>query len=309
MNGNPLREERNLPGCRLCPRACGADRAAGEEGLCGAGKEIRIARAALHFWEEPCISGTKGSGAVFFSGCPLRCVYCQNREISRGLAGASVSVERLAEIFMELQEQQANNINLVTAGHYLPQVREALLLAKGRGLSVPVVYNTSSYEKPEALRMLEGLADIYLPDLKYLDPDLAGNYSKALDYPERAMEAIQEMVRQVPEPEFDSRGIMKKGVIVRHLLLPGHVREGKRIVRYLHETYGNRIYISLMNQYTPTEAVKTDSLLGRKATKREYERLLNYAMETGVEQGFFQEGDTARESFIPPFDLEGVYSK
>ena len=175
MNGNPLREERNLPGCRLCPRACGADRAAGEEGLCGAGKEIRIARAALHFWEEPCISGTKGSGAVFFSGCPLRCVYCQNREISRGLAGASVSVERLAEIFMELQEQQANNINLVTAGHYLPQVREALLLAKGRGLSVPVVYNTSSYEKPEALRMLEGLVDIYLPDLKYLDPDLAGN--------------------------------------------------------------------------------------------------------------------------------------
>ena len=309
MNGNPLREERNLPGCRLCPRACGADQAAGEEGLCGAGKEIRIARAALHFWEEPCISGTKGSGAVFFSGCPLRCVYCQNREISRGLAGASVSVERLAEIFLELQEQQANNINLVTAGHYLPQVREALLLAKGRGLSVPVVYNTSSYEKPEALRMLEGLVDIYLPDLKYLDPDLAGNYSKALDYPERAMEAIQEMVRQVPEPEFDSRGIMKKGVIVRHLLLPGHVREGKRIVRYLHETYGNRIYISLMNQYTPTEAVKTDSLLGRKATKREYERLLNYAMETGVEQGFFQEGDTARESFIPPFDLEGVYSK
>ena len=292
--------------CRLCPRECGAHRSRGEEGLCGAGREIRVARAALHFWEEPCISGTEGSGTVFFSGCSLRCVYCQNREISRGRAGAAVSPERLAEIFLELQEQKANNINLVTAGHYLPQVREALLLARAGGLSLPVVYNTSSYEKPELLRGLEGLVDIYLPDLKYLDPDLAWSYSRARDYPKRAMEAIGEMVRQVPETEFDSQGKMKKGVIVRHLLLPGHVKEGKRVVSYLHERYGNQIYISLMNQYTPTEEVKADPLLGRKVTRREYRRLLDYALEIGVEQGFFQEGDTAKESFIPPFDLEGI---
>lgn len=292
--------------CRLCPRACGALREEGQTGACGAGKEIRIARAALHFWEEPCISGKEGSGAVFFSGCPLKCRFCQNQEISRGKAGASVSIERLSQIFLELQEQKANNINLVTAGHYLPQVREALLLAKKRGLRVPVVYNTGSYEKPEAIRSLEGLVDIYLPDLKYLDPGLAEAYSGAGDYPECAKAAIREMVRQAPRPEFDSRGMLKRGVIVRHLLLPGHVKEGKKIVRYLWETYGSRIYLSLMNQYTPTKAVKRDPLLGRKVTKREYERLLDYALKLGVEQGFFQEGETAEESFIPPFDLEGV---
>lgn len=293
-------------GCTLCPRACGADRADGKRGRCGVDERIRVARAALHMWEEPCISGDEGSGAVFFSGCPLGCVYCQNREISRGERGTVISVERLAEIFLELQQQKANNINLVTAGHYLPQVREALLLAKEQGLEIPIIYNSSAYETPEALRRLDGLVDVYLPDLKYLDPELAARYSNAPDYPEIATAAIREMVRQRPRPCFDERGIMTSGVIVRHLLLPGQVREAKKIIEYLHSEYGDRIYISMMNQYTPVPTVKDEPLLGRRVTKREYERLLAYAGELGIEQGFYQEGETAKESFIPEFGGQGV---
>ncbi len=293
-------------GCTLCPRACGADRAGGKRGRCGVDQELKVARAALHMWEEPCISGTEGSGAVFFSGCPLGCIYCQNREIARGERGATISVERLAEIFLELQGQGANNINLVTAGHFLPQVREALVLARRQGLTVPIVYNSSAYEKTEVLRQLEGLVDVYLPDLKYMSAAVAEQYSHAPDYPQVAMAAIREMVRQRPQPQFDARGILTKGVIVRHLLLPGHVREAKQIVRYLHEEYGNHIYISMMNQYTPMPAVAEDPLLCRRVTKREYERLLAYAEEIGVTQGFYQEGGTAKESFIPEFDCQGV---
>ena len=295
-----------MSGCTLCPRACGADRESGRRGRCGADQEIRVARAALHMWEEPCISGAEGSGAVFFSGCPLGCIYCQNRKISRGESGMVISTGRLAEIFLELQQQKANNINLVTAGHFLPQVIEALLLAKGQGLKIPVVYNSSAYEKPEALRRLDGLVDVYLPDFKYISSELAAAYSNAPDYPQVAAAAIREMVRQRPEPRFDTRGIMTTGVIVRHLLLPGHVREAKQIIRYLHEEYGNRIYISMMNQYTPMEAVAGDPLLGRRVTKREYERLLAFAEQLGVEQGFYQEGETAKESFIPEFGCQGV---
>lgn len=300
--------EKWLKSCTLCPRECGADRISGRKGSCHTDSRLLVARAALHLWEEPCLSGEKGSGAVFFSGCPLGCVYCQNRAISGGLAGAEVSVGRLAEIFLELQGQGANNINLVTAGHYAPQVCRALELAKQNGLSVPVVYNSSGYEKTDTLRMLEGLVDIYLPDFKYMDRVLANRYSHAADYPQTAAAAIGEMVRQCPEAQFDENGMMQRGVIVRHLLLPGHVQEAKRIVRYLHETYGSRIYISIMNQYTPVGAVKNDPLLGRKVTKREYGRLLDFAAEIGVEQGFYQEGETAEESFIPPFDCTGVLS-
>lgn len=307
-----LQLNRTLPrglagrGCRLCPRECGADRAAGKRGRCGVNNELRAARAALHMWEEPCISGREGSGAVFFSGCPLGCAYCQNREISRGGRGIVISEGRLAEIFLELQQQGANNINLVTAGQYLPQVCEALEKARVQGLSVPVVYNSSAYEKVEALQQLEGLVDVYLPDFKYISADTAGEYSKAPDYPQTAKAAVHEMVRQKPEPRFDARGVMTSGVIVRHLLLPGHVREAKEIVRYLHETYGEKIYISMMNQYTPMPAVADDPLLSRRVTKREYARLLAFAAEIGVEQGFYQEGETAMESFIPEFSGEGV---
>lgn len=295
--------------CHICPRKCGVNRAAGQKGRCHTADKLLVARAALHQWEEPCISGKEGSGAVFFSGCSLGCVYCQNREISRGIAGQEISVERLAEIFLELQAQQANNINLVTAGHYVPQVIRALESAKGRGLTIPVVYNSSGYEMEDTLKLLDGLVDIYLPDYKYMDSHLAGALSGAADYPETAWKALGEMVRQQPVPEFDDRGIMKRGVIVRHLLLPGHVREAKRIIERLHETYGDQIYLSIMNQYTPVEAVKDDPLLGRRVTKREYGRVLDYALEIGVEQGFFQEGKTAMESFIPPFDGTGVKKK
>ena len=301
--------------CTLCPRACHADRTEGQKGRCHVDAQIRVARAALHMWEEPCLSGRSGSGAVFFSGCALGCIFCQNREIASGKAGLVISEARLEEIFLELQEKGANNINLVTAGHYVPQVVRALACAKSQGLRIPIVYNSSGYEKAESLRQLKGLIDIYLPDLKYLTPELAAAYSHAPDYPQYAMEAIAEMVRQQPQAEFmpedrtEASPIMRRGVIVRHLLLPGHVREAKKVVSYLHETYGDQIYISMMNQYTPMSEKFVDPNLNRRVTKREYERLLDYAAEIGVENGFYQEGATADESFIPEFDYEGVRKK
>ena len=295
-----------LKKCHLCPRNCGVDRLAGQKGFCGVDAGIMVARAALHMWEEPCISGKEGSGAVFFSGCSLGCAFCQNRTISKGQSGKVITVEHLAELFLDLQEQKANNINLVTAGHFLPQVREALILAKEQGLTIPVVYNSSGYEKAEMLRYLEGLVDIYLPDLKYLEADLAGKYSHAKDYPEVAMKALEEMVRQARTPEFDEWGMMKKGVIVRHLLLPGHVRNSKKVLEYLYGTYGDQIYISLMNQYTPMPAMKDDPQLSRKVTDREYDRLLDHAISFGVTNCFIQEGETAKESFIPEFNGEGI---
>ena len=295
-----------LKDCHLCPRNCSVDRLAGQKGFCGVDAGIMVARAALHMWEEPCISGKEGSGAVFFSGCSLGCVFCQNRTISKGQSGKVITVEHLAELFLELQGQKANNINLVTAGHFLPQVRDALILAKEQGLTIPVVYNSSGYEKVEMLRYLDGLVDIYLPDLKYLEADLAGKYSHAKDYPEVAMEALKEMVRQVGTLEFDERGMMKKGVIVRHLLLPGHVRNSKKVLEYLYGTYGDQIYISLMNQYTPMPAMKDDPQLSRKVTDREYDRLLDHAISFGVTNCFIQEGETAKESFIPEFNGEGI---
>ena len=292
--------------CRVCPRNCGADRLSDQKGFCRAGAEIILARAALHMWEEPCISGKEGSGAVFFSGCSLGCKFCQNRQISRGQTGKKVTADRLADIFLELQQQKANNINLVTAGHFLPQVAEAIEKSRNRGLQIPVVYNSSGYEKSEMLKLLEGLVDIYLPDFKYMDPELAEKYSYARDYPEVAKEALKEMVRQTGTPEFDRRGIMKKGVIVRHLLLPGHVKDSRRVLEYLLSTYEKEIYISLMNQYTPMPAMKDDPRLSRKVTDREYQRLIDYGLQLGLENGFIQEGETAKASFIPEFNGEGI---
>ena len=292
--------------CRLCPRNCGVDRLGGQRGYCRVGAQLLVARAALHMWEEPCISGEEGSGTVFFSGCSLGCKFCQNREISGGKRGKEISVERLADIFLRLQGQGANNINLVTAGHYLPQTAAALRIAKTKGLAIPVVYNSSGYEKRESLKWLEGLVDIYLPDFKYMDGELAKKYSNAQDYPEAAKTALQEMVRQTVSAQFDERGRIRRGVIVRHLLLPGHVSDSKKVVEYLYNTYGNQIYISLMNQYTLMPAMEQDPLLSRKVTAREYGRLVDYALSLGLENGFLQEGETAMESFIPAFDGEGV---
>lgn len=295
--------------CFLCPRNCGADRTVPGTvyGKCHVSDTLRIARAALHMWEEPCISGEEGSGTVFFSGCSLGCVFCQNRDISDGRTGKDVSVQRLSEMFLELQEKKANNINLVTPGHYVPQIAAALKLAKENGLRIPVVYNTGSYEKVETLRMLEGLVDVYLPDFKYMDEKLAKRYSNAPDYASFAKSAISEMVRQAGTPEFDDRGMMKRGVIVRHLVLPGNTEDSKAILKYLYETYKDDIFVSIMNQYTPMSGIEEKyPELGRKVTEEEYDEVVDYAINLGVENGFIQEGETARESFIPPFDLEGV---
>ena len=293
-------------GCMLCPRECNANREHGENGICGvSGTGIMGARAALHMWEEPCISGEVGSGTVFFSGCPLRCVYCQNYALARAEQGEQITTERLADIFLELQGKGAANINLVTPTHYTPQIIEAIQMARGNGLRLPIVYNCSGYEKVETLRMLKGIVDIYLTDFKYMDAEPAKRYSKAPDYPEVAKRALAEMVRQCPEARFDEKGMMQQGVIVRHLLLPGHLKNAKNVVQYVYETYGDNLYLSLMNQYTPLPQVKGFPEINRKVTEAEYEELVDYAIELGVENGFIQEGETAEASFIPSFDNEG----
>lgn len=298
-------------GCRLCPRACDAQRAAGAVGVCGETETLRLARAALHYWEEPCISGTRGSGAVFFSGCQLRCIYCQNQPIARGQIGRAVSVERLTDIFFELAQQGADNINLVTADHYIPQVAQAVRMAKDRGLQLPFVYNTGSYVTVEALRQLDGLIDIYLPDLKYFDAQRAAEYSGAGDYPQTARAAIAEMYRQVggvvlAQTAYEEEPMLVRGVVVRHLLLPGALADAKRIVKYLYDTYGDDVYLSLMSQYTPTEAVREHPVLHRRVRRRDYDALVDWAIRLGVEHAFIQEGRAADESFIPAFDYQGV---
>lgn len=276
------------------------------KGFCGVTNRLKAARAALHFWEEPCISGKSGSGAVFFSGCPLHCVFCQNSDISNGDAGKEISVERLAEIFTELQQKGANNINLVTPTHYVPEIIEAIKLARKNGLSLPIVYNSSGYEKVHTLKLLEGYVDVYLPDMKYFSPFLSKKYSGVSDYFAVAKDAIAEMYRQVGAPVFDESEIIKSGVIVRHLVLPSHSDDSKRVINYLYSTYKDNIYISIMNQFTPNEKCRDFSELNRTLNKDEYESVVNYAVWLGVKNGFTQEGRTASESFIPAFDLEGV---
>ncbi len=292
--------------CNLCPRECKAERGLGKIGFCKVPNQIKVSRAALHYWEEPCISGTKGSGTVFFSGCNLRCVYCQNRKIAEGVYGKEISIDRLAAIFLELQNQGANNINLVTPSHYVLQIIEALDLAKEKGLKLPIVYNSSAYEKVETLKLLKGYVDIYLPDFKYMDDVLSDRYSHAKDYSVIAKKAIEEMVSQIDAVQFNEKGIMTKGVIVRHLVLPGCVENAKNVIEYLYNTYADRIYLSILNQYTPMDGVDDYPELKRKITQKEYDEVVDFAIELGVENGFIQEGDTAKESFIPHFDGEGV---
>ena len=326
--------------CRLCGRRCGINRTL-RAGRCGMTERVYAARAALHMWEEPCISGKEGSGTVFFTGCPLGCVFCQNREIAlgrrrtsqRGMAsafgvrvseesvfeasenigsydetiGVPVTEEQLAETFLDLERQHANNINLVTPTHFVPQIILAVRIARERGLTVPIVYNTGSYETEETVRSLEGTVDIFLPDLKFMDPDISDRYAKAPDYFEVAEKAIRGMVEIAGQPAFDDRGMMKRGVIVRHMVLPGHTKDSKRILSFLHETYGEKIYVSIMNQYTPMPGIGDEfPELARRVTKREYERVVEYAIRLGMENVFIQEGPTAAESFIPDFDGTGL---
>lgn len=372
-----------LENCRLCARSCGVNRMKNRAGRCGQTEELVVARAALHMWEEPCISGKEGSGAVFFVGCPLGCVFCQNREIARGRVardessraeneishrrgeqsaaaekishrrgeqsasadeishrgdeqsaaadeishrrgelpaaageishqrveqpGKIISVDRLAEIFLELQGQKANNINLVTPTHYVPQIVEAVREARKKGLHIPIVYNTGSIETPETVHMLEDTVDIFLPDLKFCGRDVAGRYAHLPAYFNIATKAIGEMVRMRGEAAFDERGMMTRGVIVRHMVLPGHTKDSKEILRYLWENFGDSIYVSIMNQYTPMPGIEREfPELGRRVTRREYDRVVDYALELGFSNAFVQEGPTAEESFIPAFDGAGV---
>ena len=291
-----------LKSCKLCPRGCGIDRTT-TIGICQVSDKVKVARAALHFWEEPCISGNNGSGAVFFSGCSLHCVFCQNEKISHGKVGQEITIEELAKLYIDLQKQGANNINLVTGTHYIPQIVESVSIARENGLNIPIIYNTSGYETVESLKLLEGTVNAYLPDFKYMDSGLALKYSHAKDYPNVVKKAIAEMVRQCGMPQFDENGYIKSGVIVRQLLLPGHVKDAKAIVKYLYETYGNNIYISLMSQYTPMPKIDAKyPELNRRVTKREYDSLLDFALDLGIENAFIQDRAVAKESFIPEFN-------
>lgn len=289
--------------CRLCARNCAVDRTE-STGYCKMKNEIYLTRAALHFWEEPPISGSNGSGTIFFSGCSLYCIYCQNREISRGRVGKAVSVDQLSDIMIDLEGQGAHNINLVTPTHFTPSIADALKIAKSKGLGIPIVYNTGSYDSSTALSLMDGLVDIYLPDLKYYSDKTAGELSCAEDYVANARAAISEMYRQVGEAVFDEKGMMTRGMIVRILLLPGHVAEAKLSLKYLYDTYGDSIYISLMNQYTPMPDMKPP--LDRCVSRDEYRQLLDYAERIGLKNGFTQDFGTAKESFIPPFDNTGI---
>ncbi len=288
--------------CTACPRNCGIDRET-KQGFCGVTEKFTVARASKHFWEEPCISGKEGSGTVFFSGCNLRCAFCQNYEISHGVFGKEITEERLCEIFDELIESGANNINLVNPTHYANQLVPVL---EKYHSSVPVVYNSSGYESVETLKKLEGLIDIYLPDLKYISEDRSQKYSLAPDYFENASKAIAEMKRQVPCDEFDKNGIMQKGVIIRHLILPKNTNQSLKILEFLKDTFGNETFIRLMAQYTPCGEIEKFPELQRKITAREYEKVVSYARDLGFTNAFIQELNSAQEEFIPPFDLTGV---
>jgi putative pyruvate formate lyase activating enzyme len=297
--------------CMLCPRRCGADRSK-NHGYCRQSYRIRIARASLHMWEEPCISGIHGSGAVFFTGCNMGCVFCQNKDISRGGIGKEITGERLTEIFYELKDRGANNINLVSADIYIPSVRMAVEGAKRNGFDLPFIFNTSGYVNVESLKSLEGLIDIYLPDMKYIRSFDALRYSNASDYPEICKKSIDEMVRQQPECVFmeakDGR-MLKSGVMVRHLLMPGMLIQAKLIIKYLHERYGNRILISLMNQYVPNGELEACPEIDRPVSENEYRSLVRYAQSIGITEGYIQDKTSADEAFIPEFDLSGVDDK
>ncbi len=293
-----------LSKCYLCPRNCGAERDAGKRGFCGVGADPVVARAAPHFGEEPCISGEHGSGAVFFTGCTLRCVFCQNYGLSRAKQGVEITVPRLREIFLELRDQGVHNINLVTGSHYVPQIVQAL---DGLNLGIPVVWNSSGYEKVETLKLLEGLVQVYLPDLKYLDGALSGKYSAAPDYPEVATAAIREMFRQTGKFRFDDDGMLQRGVLIRHLILPGQIENSKNVIDWVSENFEpDDVLFSLMSQYTPMGDLSRFPELKRRVSPAENDQVYEHLMESRIENGFFQELEAATTDMIPRFDGTGV---
>lgn len=284
--------------CNLCPRECSVNRNNKELGYCRASNKLKIGGYHLHMWEEPIISGKNGSGTIFFSYCNLRCIYCQNYDISIYDNGEEITIDRFANICLELQDMGAENINLVTPSHYIPLIREGLIMAKDKGLNIPIVYNTSGYEKVDSLRLLDGLIDIYLPDFKYYDDNL-GKYSNVNNYFEIADKAIQEMYRQVGSPII-KKGIMRRGIIVRHLVLPHHSDDSKKVVKYLYDKYGDNIYLSIMNQYTPVRRCKYLEL-NDKVSEREYDNVIDYAYDIGIRKCFVQDSESQSDSFIPVF--------
>lgn len=288
--------------CTLCPRRCGVDRTRGERGFCGADATLHAGRAAPHYYEEPCLSGERGSGAVFFAHCNLRCSYCQNRAISRG-GGEPLSEEELADTFLRLEREGVHNLNLVTPTHYLPGIRAALRLARERGLSLPVVYNCGGYERAEVIGALGDEIDVFLPDFKYWDGALAEKFSGAPDYRERATEALRTMVDAAGRPRYDDKGMLTRGVVVRHLMLPGGLEDTKRVLELLWSEFGNTVLLSLMNQFTPQPSCPE---LGRAVSSSEYDRAVDYAIDLGFEEGYVQEEGTVSESFIPAFDGTGL---
>lgn len=289
-----------MSGCNICPRKCGVDRTEAT-GVCGVGDTLKIARAGAHFWEEPCISGYGGSGAVFFSGCNLKCVFCQNYEISSGCFGKEITVERLCEIYDELIYNGVHNINLVTPTHYVDKILKSL----EKPLSVPVVYNSSGYDSVDTLKKFHGKVQIYLPDLKYLNSDIAQKYSKASDYPEKSKAAIREMYRQVGEAVFDDEGIMEKGVIIRHLMLPGEIENTLDVIDWVADEFENKVVFSLMSQFTPNKNCKELNLQST-VSEEEYRKAVDYMYLVGLENGYVQDFSSAKSEYTPPFDLSGV---
>ena len=295
-----------LENCTLCMRNCNVNRNKGIKGVCNSTNSIRIARAALHFWEEPCISGKSGSGTVFFSNCNLKCVFCQNYKISSEGFGTEITIDRLAVIFLELQDKGANNINLVTPTHFVPQIIESLKIAKNKGLNLPIIYNTNSIDTLDTIKTLNGYIDVYLPDFKYFEDKYALKYSKIKGYSKNVLEVIDEMVKQVGHPKFNEDGIIVKGVIVRHLLLPGLLFDSKKIIDAIYKKFEDSVYISLMNQYTPMYNAKMYPEINKSINEKTYDSIINYALSLGVKNGFIQESGTNSEEFVPDFNNEGV---
>lgn len=291
--------EELLNECTICPRNCKVNRNNKELGYCKATDKIKIGGYHLHMWEEPTITGRTGSGTIFFSYCNLNCIYCQNYDISLDNKGEEITITRLSDIMLGLQDKKACNINLVTPTHYIPQIKEAIILAKKKGLNIPIVYNTACYEKVESLKLLEGLIDIYLPDFKYFDNKL-GSYSRINDYFLVASQALEEMYRQINKQEYNKNKFLTKGIIVRHLVLPGHIEDSKKILQYLYKKYQNNITYSIMNQYTPVKKLEFNNL-NRRVSKNEYNEVINFAYDIGIRNCFTQDAESQSESFIPLF--------
>ncbi|WP_446898075.1 radical SAM protein [Clostridium sp. LBM24168] len=295
-----------LRSCKLCPKNCGINRLNNELGFCMANKNIKIAKVSLHKWEEPCISGTKGSGTVFFSNCNLKCIFCQNHIISSENFGKEITIERLSDIFLEQQKRGAHNINLVSPIHYIPQIRSALYIAKCKGLNLPILFNTNSYANLQSIKSLDGYIDVYLPDLKYFDNKYAIKYSNAPNYFKYASRNIAEMVKQVGKVTLDNNGIIIRGVIIRHLMLPGLLFDSKKIMDYISSNFSDSVYISLMNQYTPMYKVCKFPELNRALDPKHYSSMIDYCLSIGLNNGFIQDSGTSSKNFIPDFNLDGI---